>query len=131
MNQQNGIKQIVNTDKAPAAIGPYAQANKIGNLVFTSGQIPILPETGEIVQGDIKAQVKQVLDNLQEVLKAAGTNMDNVVKTTIFLKDMNDFAAVNEVYAQYFPQNYPARSTVQVAKLPKDAGVEIEAVASL
>lgn len=131
MNQQNGIKQIVNTDKAPAAIGPYAQANKIGNMVFTSGQIPILPETGEIVQGDIKAQVKQVLDNLQEVLKAAGTNMDNVVKTTIFLKDMNDFAAVNEVYAQYFPQNYPARSTVQVAKLPKDAGVEIEAVASL
>ncbi|MBZ4645112.1 MAG: putative endoribonuclease [Clostridia bacterium] len=129
MDQQNTIKQVVSTDKAPAAIGPYSQAIKVGNMVFTSGQIPISPATGEVIQGDIKAQARQVLDNLQEVLKAAGTSMGNVVKTTVFLKDMNDFTAVNEVYAQYFTGSYPARSCIQVAKLPRDVGVEIEAVA--
>lgn len=123
------MKKIINTVKAPAAIGPYSQAVEVGSLVFISGQIPISPATGELVQGDIKVQAKQVLDNLTEVLKAAGTDLDNVIKTTIFLKDMNDFGAVNEIYAQYFTRNYPARSTVQVAKLPKDAGIEIEAVA--
>ncbi|MDK2810747.1 MAG: 2-iminobutanoate/2-iminopropanoate deaminase [Petroclostridium sp.] len=129
MDQQNTIKQVVSTDKAPAAIGPYSQAIKVGNMVFTSGQIPISPATGEVIQGDIKVQARQVLDNLQEVLKAAGTSMGNVVKTTVFLKDMNDFTAVNEVYAQYFTGSYPARSCIQVAKLPRDVGVEIEAVA--
>jgi 2-iminobutanoate/2-iminopropanoate deaminase len=123
------MKQTINTDKAPAAIGPYSQATKVGNMVFTSGQIPISPVTGEVVDGDIKSQAKQVLDNVQEVLKAAGTDLNHVVKTTIFLKDMNDFAVVNEIYAQYFTGNYPARSTVQVAKLPKDVGIEIEAIA--
>lgn len=124
------MKDIINTNKAPQAIGAYSQAVKIDGLVFTSGQIPVSPETGE-VEADIQAQAKQALENLQEVLKAAGASMEKVIKTTVFIKDMNDFASINEVYAQYFTDNYPARSCVQVAKLPMDVGVEIEAIAVL
>ena len=119
---------VVKTDKAPAAIGPYSQAVKLGDMVFTSGQIPINPATGEVVTGGIEAEARQVLENLKAVLEAAGTGMKNVVKATVFIKDMNDFAAINKIYGEYFAAPYPARSCVQVAKLPKDVGVEIEAV---
>lgn len=122
-------KTIIKTDKAPAAIGPYSQAIAVGNMIFTSGVIPIIPETGELETGDIKAQAKQAIGNLINLLEAAGSNADSVVKTTVFIKDMNDFAAVNEVYATYFTDNYPARSCVEVARLPKDVLIEIEAVA--
>ncbi len=122
-------KTIISTDKAPAAIGPYSQAIAVGDMIFTSGVIPIIPETGELETGDIKAQAKQAIGNLINLLEAAGANADSVVKTTVFIKDMNDFAAVNEVYATYFTDNYPARSCVEVARLPKDVLIEIEAVA--
>lgn len=122
-------KTIISTDKAPAAIGPYSQAIAVGDMIFTSGVIPIIPETGELETGDIKAQAKQAIGNLINLLEAAGSNADSVVKTTVFIKDMNDFAAVNEVYATYFTDNYPARSCVEVARLPKDVLIEIEAVA--
>ncbi len=122
-------KELINTDKAPAAIGPYAQAIKANGLVFTSGQIPIDPATGNIVAGGIEEQAAQVLNNLREVLSAAGAGFQDVVKTTVFIKDMNEFPKLNAVYAQYFTQPYPARSTVEVARLPKDVLVEIEAVA--
>lgn len=122
-------KEAVNTAKAPAAIGPYSQAIKTGAMVFTSGQIPIDPTTGEIVAGDVRAQTEQVLHNLAEVLRAAGTSLDNVIKTTLFIKDMNNFAVINEVYARFFQEVPPARSTVEVARLPKDVLIEIEAVA--
>ena len=125
------MKQVIHTDSAPAAIGPYSQAIQIGDLLFVSGQVPIDPSTGAIVEGDIKAQAQQSLNNLKAILNAAGTNMGAVVKTTVFLADMNDFAAMNEVYAQFFQEPYPARSAVQVARLPKDAKVEIEAIAQL
>ena len=125
------MKQVIHTDSAPAAIGPYSQAIQIGDLLFVSGQVPIDPSTGAIVEGDIKAQAQQSLNNLKAILNAAGTNMGAVVKTTVFLADMNDFAAMNEVYAQFFQEPFPARSAVQVARLPKDAKVEIEAVAQL
>ena len=115
----------------PPAIGPYSQAIQIGDLLFVSGQVPIDPSTGAIVEGDIKAQAQQSLNNLKAILNAAGTNMGAVVKTTVFLADMNDFAAMNEVYAQFFQEPFPARSAVQVARLPKDAKVEIEAIAQL
>ena len=124
------MKQVIHTDSAPAAIGPYSQAIQIGDLLFVSGQVPIDPSTGAIVEGDIKAQAQQSLNNLKAILNAAGTNMGAVVKTTVFLADMNDFAAMNEVYAQ-FQEPFPARSAVQVARLPKDAKVEIEAIAQL
>ena len=124
-------KEIINTDKAPKAIGPYSQAVKAGGFLFTSGQIPIDPATGEMVEGDIRQQVKQVLDNLKAILEAAGVGLKDVIKTTVFIADMNDFAAINEVYAEYFGSNSPARSCVQVAKLPKDAGVEIETIARI
>ena len=123
-------KAIV-TDKAPAAIGPYSQAIQIGQLLFTSGQIPIDPETGALVEGGIQEQARQSLNNIKAILNAAGTNMGAVVKTTVFLQDMNDFAAMNEVYAEFFQEPYPARSAVQVGRLPKDALVEIETVAQL
>ena len=123
------MKQVIHTDSAPAAIGPYSQAIQIGDLLFVSGQVPIDPSTGAIVEGDVKAQAQQSLNNLKAILNAAGTNMGAVVKTTVFLADMNDFAAMNEVYAQFFQEPFPARSAVQVARLPKDALVEIEAVA--
>ncbi|CDF58102.1 RidA family protein [Thermobrachium celere] len=122
-------KVVISTNNAPAAIGPYSQAIKFGNLVFTSGQIPINPQTGELVTNDVKLAARQSLENVKAILEAAGTSMDNVIKTVIFLKDINDFAAVNEVYGEYFKDKMPARSTVQVGKLPKDALVEIEAIA--
>ncbi len=125
------MKQVIHTDSAPAAIGPYSQAIQIGDLLFVSGQVPIDPSTGAMVEGDIKAQAQQSLNNLKAILNAAGTNMGAVVKTTVFLADMNDFAAMNEVYAQFFQEPFPARSAVQVARLPKDAKVEIEAIAQL
>ena len=125
------MKQVIHTDSAPAAIGPYSQAIQIGDLLFVSGQVPIDPSTGAIVEGDIKAQAQQSLNNLKAILNAAVTNMGAVVKTTVFLADMNDFAAMNEVYAQFFQEPFPARSAVQVGRLPKDAKVEIEAIAQL
>ena len=123
------MKQVIHTDKAPAAIGPYSQAIQVGQMLFTSGQVPIDPETGAIVEGGIQEQARQSLNNIKAILNAAGTTMGAVVKTTVFLQDMNDFAAMNEVYAQFFQEPYPARSAVQVGRLPKDALVEIEAVA--
>ena len=122
-------KEIINTKNAPAAIGPYSQAVKVGNLLFSSGQIPLDPTTGELVNHDIKHATTRVLENIKGILEEAGTSFDNVIKTVIYLKDMNDFVSVNEIYAQYFPKNQPARSTVQVAKLPKGALVEIEVIA--
>lgn len=125
------MKQVIHTDKAPAAIGPYSQAIQVGQMLFTSGQVPIDPETGAIVEGGIQEQARQSLNNIKAILNAAGTNMGAVVKTTVFLQNMNDFAAINEVYAQFFQEPYPARSAVQVGRLPKDALVEIEAIAQL
>lgn len=122
-------KEIIYTSKAPAAIGPYSQAVKINSMVYTSGMIPVVPETGEVVEGDAAAQTEQVLKNLQEVLAAAGTSFTNVLKTTVFIKNMGDFAAINEVYKKYFTENFPARSCVEVARLPKDVMVEIECIA--
>ncbi len=122
-------KQQIKTENAPGAIGPYAQAIKTGSFVFTSGQIPLDPTTGEMVQDCIEVQTARVLDNLKAVLEAAGCSLKDVVKTTVYLKDMNSFAAFNAVYAQYFCEPYPGRSCVEVARLPKDALVEIEAVA--
>jgi 2-iminobutanoate/2-iminopropanoate deaminase len=121
--------EIVTTTSAPGAIGPYSQAIKAGGLVFCSGQIPIDPVTGEFVSADIAEQTEQVLKNLREVLSAAGTSLADVVKTTVFLADMNDFAAMNEVYGKFFNENKPARATVQAARLPRDAKVEIDCVA--
>lgn len=123
--------EAVHTDKAPAAIGPYSQAIKVGNMVFASGQIPIDPATGEFATGGIKEQTRQSLTNASEILKAAGTDLSKVVKTTVFLADMGDFAAMNEVYAEFFTQPYPARSAVAVKALPKGALVEVECVAEL
>ena len=125
------MRKIVATDKAPAAIGPYAQANIIGDLVITSGQIPIDPATGNLVEGDIEAQTKQVFENLKAVLEAAGSGLDKIVKTTCFMDNMNDFAKMNEVYTSFFSGDYPSRSAVEVAKLPKGALIEIEAIAYL
>ncbi len=123
------MKEVVSTDNAPGAIGPYSQAIKAGGLVFCSGQIPIDPATGEFVSDLVSEQTEQVLKNLGEVLKAAGTSLANVVKTTVFLADMGDFAEMNEVYGRYFNENKPARATVQAARLPKDARVEIDCIA--
>jgi 2-iminobutanoate/2-iminopropanoate deaminase len=121
-------KQTVSTQNAPTAIGPYSQGVKVGNLVFTSGQLPINPQSGELVT-DIEGATRQSLDNVKAILESAGSAMDKIVKTVVFLRDMNDFVAMNAVYATYFPSNPPARSTVQVARLPKDAVIEIEAIA--
>jgi 2-iminobutanoate/2-iminopropanoate deaminase len=123
------MKKIISTPKAPSAIGPYSQAVVVGDMVYTSGMIPIIPETGELETGDIKAQAAQAIKNLIALLEASGAGADSVVKTTVFIKDMNDFAAVNEVYATFFTDNFPARSCVEVARLPKDVKIEIEAVA--
>ena len=122
--------KVVSTEKAPAAIGPYSQARIAGGLVYTSGQIGIIPETGAVAEG-LEAQAHQVFKNLNELLKAAGSDMSKVVKTTVFIKDMNDFAAINAIYAQYFAEPYPARSCVEVARLPKDVLVECELIAEL
>jgi 2-iminobutanoate/2-iminopropanoate deaminase len=123
------MREIVSTDKAPGAIGPYSQAIKTGGMLFCSGQIPIDPETGEFVSNDIGEQTDQVLKNLSAVLEAGGMSLGNVVKTTVFLADMSDFAVMNEVYGRYFDSNKPARATVQAARLPRDARVEIECIA--
>jgi 2-iminobutanoate/2-iminopropanoate deaminase len=122
-------RTTITTEYAPAAIGPYAQAIALEQLVFCSGQIPLDPTTGQVVEGNIDTQTRRVLDNLAAVLQAAGSSLPRVVKTTIFLADMNDFATVNTIYAEYFDSEPPARSTVEVARLPRDVRVEIEAIA--
>ena len=122
--------EVISTKNAPAAIGPYSQGLKVGNLVFVSGQIPVNPETGVMAEG-IEAQAKQSLTNLQNILKEAGLSLNNVVKTTVFLSNLNDFAAVNAVYETFFTAPYPARSCVQVAGIPKGAKVEIECIATI
>ena len=120
--------QRVQTDKAPAAIGPYSQAVKVGNMVYTSGQIPMTAE-GELVSGDIHDQIRQILNNLTEVLEASGSSLEQIIKTTIYLTDMDDFIAVNTVYGEYFSGSYPARTTVAVKTLPKNVDIEIDAIA--
>ena len=122
-------REVINTKNAPGAIGPYSQGIIVGDFVYTSGQIPINPATG-VMETDIKIATKQSMENVKAILEAAGTSLENVVKTSIFLKDLNDFAIVNEIYGTYFTENPPARSCVQVAKLPKDAVIEIEAIAT-
>jgi 2-iminobutanoate/2-iminopropanoate deaminase len=122
-------REVVATERAPGAIGPYSQAIRAGDFVFCSGQIPLDPKTQALIEGDVAAQTRQVMDNLQAVLEAAGASFAEVVKTTIYLKDMSDFAAVNQVYGERFEKNPPARATVEVARLPKDARVEIDAIA--
>ncbi len=121
-------KKVISTDKAPAAIGPYSQAIDLGDMILTSGVIPVVPETGEIPEGSV-AQARQAFTNMKNLVEAAGSSMDKVVKTTVFIKEMNDFAAINEVYAEFFPEPYPARSCVEVARLPKDVMLEIEVIA--
>lgn len=121
--------QVIHTDNAPKAIGPYSQAVKAGNMLFVSGQVPFVPETMEIVEGDVKAQAAQSLKNIQAILAEAGLDFSHVVKSTVFIKDMNEFAQINEVYAEYFGDNKPARACVEVARLPKDVKVEIEVIA--
>ena len=123
------MKNVISTDKAPAAIGPYSQAIEVNGMVYTSGIIPVDPATGNIPEGS-KEQAKQALTNLSNLLQASGTSMDNVIKTTVFIKEMNDFVAINEVYATYFTGAFPARSCVEVARLPKDVMLEIEAIAT-
>jgi 2-iminobutanoate/2-iminopropanoate deaminase len=123
------MKEIISAPKAPAAIGPYSQAVVLGKMVYTSGTIPLVPDTMQIVEGDVQQQTRQVLENLKAVLEAAGSSLDKVVKTTVFIKDMNEFPKINEIYAEYFSSKQPARSTVEVARLPKDVLVEIEAIA--
>jgi len=125
------VKEIIATDQAPRAIGPYSQAVRAGNVIFASGQIPIDPATGEFVAGGVAEQTEQVMRNITAVLEAAGSGLNQIVKTTVFLADMNDFMAMNEVYARFFPETPPARATIQAARLPRDAKVEIEAIAVL
>lgn len=122
-------KTIISTNKAPAAIGPYSQAVRVGDLLFTSGQIPFVPSTGQLVSKDIREQTKQCLENIRAILEEAGTGFANCIKCTIFIKDMNQFGQINEVYGSYFQDNPPARSCVEVARLPKDVDIEIEAIA--
>jgi 2-iminobutanoate/2-iminopropanoate deaminase len=129
MEERRTMLQTISTDKAPKAIGPYSQAIVANGFVFCSGQIPLDPASMTLVTGSIGDQTRRVLENLSNVLKHAGSDLSKVVKTTVFLKDMNDFDAMNAVYGEFFADNKPARATVQVAKLPKDAGVEIEAIA--
>ncbi|HLE53119.1 MAG TPA: RidA family protein [Anaerolineales bacterium] len=122
-------KKVITTDKAPKPIGPYSAGVRVGDLVFTAGQIGLDPLTGEVVPGGIQAETRQVIRNLQGVLEATGSSLQEIVKTTVFLRDMNDFAQMNTIYAEFFSQDYPARSTVQVSALPKGVAVEIEAIA--
>jgi 2-iminobutanoate/2-iminopropanoate deaminase len=129
MLSETVVKEIISTERAPRAIGPYSQAVRVGNLLFASGQIPIDPATGDFVSGGIAEQTEQVLRNLSAVMEAAGLSLNHVVKTTVFLESMDDFTAMNEVYARFFGENPPARATVQAARLPRDAKVEIEATA--
>ncbi|WP_066503355.1 RidA family protein [Abyssisolibacter fermentans] len=120
---------VIYTEKAPNAVGPYSQGMKVGNMVFTSGQIPLDPATGKLVEGDIQAEARQSLENLKAVLEEAGAKLENVVKTTVFIQDMAQFGQINEIYGQYFKDHKPARSCVQIGKLPLGANVEIEAIA--
>lgn len=122
-------KEVIATDKAPAAIGPYSQAIKVGDMIFTSGMIPVIPATGEIVEG-IENQARQALTNVKSLLESQGRSMSDIIKTTVFIKNMDDFAKVNEVYATFFEGAYPARSCVEVARLPKDVLIEVEAIAT-
>ena len=128
-DHEGRVKQAVSSADAPKAIGPYSPAVRAGQLVFISGQVPIDPSTGNLIDGDIAAQTRRALDNLGALLKAAGLSYANVVRTTVFLADMNDFSAMNQAYATFFSEPYPARSTVQVSRLPKDARVEIDVIA--
>ena len=121
------MKNVISTDKAPAAIGPYSQAIEVNGMVYTSGVIPVVPQTGEIPEGS-KAQARQAFTNMKHLVEAAGCSMEQVVKTTVFIKEMDDFGAINEVYAEFFPAPYPARSCVEVARLPKDVMLEVEAI---
>ena len=123
------MRQAISTPLAPKAIGPYSQGIRAGSLLFVSGQVPIDPATGALVDGNIAAQTRRVFQNIGEILKAGGASFDHVVRTTVFLADMNDFAAMNGAYSAYFTEPYPARSTVQAARLPRDARVEIDAIA--
>jgi 2-iminobutanoate/2-iminopropanoate deaminase len=125
------MRQAVATDKAPKAIGPYSQGIRAGNLLFVSGQVPIDPATGALVEGDIATQTHRVMRNLAAILEAAGASMDHVLRCTVYLADMNDFAAMNEVYGSYFSQPAPARATIQAVRLPKDARVEIDLIAEI
>ena len=125
------MNKIISTTKAPKAIGPYSQAVRTGNLIFTAGQLGIDPESGILVEGDIKGETLQALTNIKEILEAEGSSLEKIIKTTVFLRDMNDFSLMNTIYASFFSSNPPARSTVQVAALPKNAAVEIEAIASV
>jgi len=122
------MKEVISTDKAPKAIGPYSQAIKANGFIFTAGQIALDPVTGQLVEGDVARQTTRVLESLKGIVEAAGSSLDRAVKATVYLKDMNDFAAMNEVYARYFPANPPARSTVEAARLPRDVRVEIDLV---
>ena len=122
------MKKIISTPKAPAAIGPYSQAIEVNGLLFTSGVIPIVPSTGELVEGDIEAQAEQAIGNLAALIEAAGSKIENTIKTTVFIKNMDDFTKLNEIYAKYFTTDFPARSCVEVARLPKDVLIEIEAI---
>lgn len=123
------MKELISTERGPKAIGPYSQAIRANGFVFISGQVPFDPATGQLVEGDIARQTVRVLDNLKAIVEAAGSSLDHAVKLTVFLKDMNDFAAMNEVYARYFPKNPPARSTVEVARLPRDVRIEVDLIA--
>jgi len=125
------VKKVIHSDKAPGAVGPYSQAILMGNLVFTSGQVAIDPDVGKLIEGGIQEQTRQVMTNLSAVLEAAGTDFTRIVKATVFLDDINDFAEFNEVYSEYFPSNPPARSAFQVAALPLGAVVEIEMIATV
>ena len=122
------MKEIISTEKGPKAIGPYSQAVKANGFIFTAGQVPFDPATGQLVEGDVAHQTARVLDNLKAIVEAAGSSLDRAVKATVYLKDMNDFAAMNDVYARYFTQNPPARSTVEAARLPRDVRVEIDLI---
>jgi 2-iminobutanoate/2-iminopropanoate deaminase len=123
------MRQVITTETAPKAIGPYSQAIRSAGLLFLAGQIPLDPVNMQLIEGDIGKQTERVLENVKAILSAAGSSLDRVVKTTVFLKDMNEFAGMNEVYGRYFPQNPPARSTLEAARLPKDARIEIEVIA--
>jgi len=125
------VKEIISTDKAPKAIGPYSQAVRAGGFLFTAGQIALDPATGQIVEGDVARQTERVMQNLKAIVEAAGSSLDRAVKATVYLKDMDEFAAMNEVYGRYFASNPPARSTVEAARLPRDVRVEIDLIVAL
>lgn len=125
------MKTIISTPKAPAAIGPYSQAVLVNGMLFTSGVIPIDPETNTLIEGDVTVQARQAIGNLKNLIEASGSSMDKVVKTTVFIKDMNDFGKINDIYKDFFTSDFPARSCVEVARLPKDVLIEIEAIATV